>query len=697
MQDKENSEVKKLNEEFDKSSTAYHRINCEKRTNLNLYLGHHFLKTSDELNRRLEKQGIDKSTRIRVTKNHIYKICEYITNSIISGGADHDVFPENESELQDQKAAEMHRAVLSKWKHQTRYKDMVRKMAMDYVVDGEIAVKTFWNPMLGEVVREEQYIDPETGEDNKGEEPEIKTRVIRTGDVEVERIFAWDLIVPENAKSMDQAPWIGYQKMMPTKKLRELAPEDKKDKIEDSQDRTFEIFDPTTGGYNERKGMTLVREKFIKPCQEYPNGYFSMFNEDCIIHEGPLPSGHPFPIRVTGFTEVPTSPRCVSIIRQLRPLQVNVNYGASQQIITQMTLGQDKLIMLGGADLQYSGSHRGVEKFKTNSLQSPTILPGRSGGQFVEAMNQAIAEMYNIANVPEMGQDKGSAQMDAQTALFRSIKDKQRFSIHTEKFIEFIQGILEDVLALKKMYMSDDEVVNVVGRVERVNVPEFKSSERIGYQIRVQEVDENETKILGKHIELISMLQYGGKGMTPEMVALVGRNMPFLNKEQMFDDALTNYDSYKNIVLALDRGEQVPVMPYDDTDYLLPKLTNRMRKADFRFLDPAIQQNYDMFIQQLQQAKAQQLQQLKLAQSQLIPTTGAMVPIQIYREIPKAEGGVKYERVQVPYDALQDLVNKLENQGVMLDPLQKMEQATQANIAEIVNQQAQMPNNIAAS
>lgn len=680
MTDNKDDNVQKLNEEFDKSSTAYHRINCEKRTNLNLYLGHHFLKTSDELNRRLEKQGIDKSTRIRVTKNHIYKICEYITNSIISGGADHDVFPANESELQDQKAAELHRAVLSKWKADNNFKALTRSLARDYVVDGEIAVKVFWNPMLGETLSEEVAIDEETGKQT--------TNVVKAGDVEVERIFAWDLIIPENAKSMEQATWVGYQKMMPTKKLKEIAPEDKKDRIEDSSEKTFEIFDPTTGGYNHRKGMTLIREKFIKPCQKYPNGYFYMFNEDIVIHEGELPKGHPFPIRITGFTEVPTSPRSVSIIRQLRPLQVNVNYGASQQIITQMTLGQDKLIMLGGADLQYNGSHRGVEKYKTNSLQSPTVLPGRSGVQFVESMNSSISEMYNIANVPEMGQDKASAQMDAQTALFRSIKDKQRFSIHTEKFIEFAQGLLEDVLRLKKLYMHPKDIVNVVGRPERVNVPEFKSAENIGYQIKVNEVDENETKIIGKHIELVSMLQYGGKGMTPEMVALVGRNMPFLNKEEIFQEALIDYDTYKNIVLALDRGEQVPVMPFDNTDYLLPKITSRMRKADFRFLDQAIQMNYQGFIQQLQQAKAAQIQQLKLQQSQLIPTSGAMVPIQIYREVPKAEGGVKYERVQVPYDALEDLVAKLEQQGVTLDPMKKMEQATQAEVAQMLNQQA---------
>jgi hypothetical protein len=682
----EDKKVKDLNEEFEKSISTYNTINIEKRTNLNLYLGHHYAKSSGIINKRLESQGVDKSSAVRVTKNHLFKIAEYISNSILSASSDGKPFPENPDELQDQKAAELHDAVLSKWKHDNDFKELVRKLALEFVVDGEIAVKRFWNENLGETLRVEESVDEETGE--------VTQTPIKAGDVEVEKIFGWDLIFPENAKSAHGAEWLGYQKMMSTKKLKEMAPEELKEKIVDSSDRTFEIFDPSTGGYSHKKGMTLLREKYTRPCKKYLTGYYEFFNEDTIIFEGELPEGHPFPIKVKGFTDVPTSPRAVSIFRQIKPLQLVVNFGASQTLLTQMTLGQDKLIMLGGADLQYKGSQRGVEQFRTNSLQSPTILAGRSGAQFSEASNQAISEMYQIANVPEIGAERPS-QVDPQTALYQSVKDKQRFSKYAEKFFEFTREIMEDVLALKKMYMSEDELVRVIGRTERVNVPEFKSSEKIGYQIRIIEVDEDATGMIGKHLELREMLQYGGKGMSPEQVALIGRNMPFLNDEEIFQEALIDYDTYKNIVLAIDRGEQVPVQPFDNADYLLPKLTSRMRKADFRFLDPQIQQNYQGFIQQLQQVKAQQLQQLKMQQSQLIPTTGALVSIPIYREVPNASGGVKSEQIKLPIDSLNDLVAKMEMQGTTLDPMKRMEQATQANIANIINQ-GQQPQ-IAAS
>lgn len=665
-----------LNHEFQQAIDASNRINCEKRTNVSLYLGNHYLKTQTLIQRELENQGVSKSSSIRITKNHIFKISEYITNAILNAGGDLGIFPANESELQDQKAAELHSAVLTKWKQDTKFKTLVRKLAKDFVVDGEMVTKRFWNPMKGEIIGKDVTVNQETGE--QVEKP------IYSGDVEVERIHAWDLILPESARDFETSPWVGYQKMMATKELRRQVPDDKKHLIQDAEDKTFQIFDPATGQYKDRKGMTLVREKYIRPCEDYPYGYFYIFNLDSIIFEGPLPEGHPFPIKMSGFTEIPTSPRFASIIRQLRPLQVQVNFGASQQALTQMTVGHDKLILLGGADLQYGGSHRGVEKYKTNSLQSPTILPGRSGAQFVESMLQSIQEMYQIANVPELGEEKLDNQ-DPQTALLKSIRNKQRFSLYTQKFIEYLQEMIEDVLKLKKMYMDEREVVRAVGRVERINISEYKNAEPIGYQITVNEVDEDATTKLGKHITYTNMLQYGGQGMNPELIALIGRNMPFLNKEETFQEALVDYDTYKNIVLALDRGEQVPVMPYDNPDYLLPKITSRMRKADFRFMAPEVQGNYQMFIQELQQIKAQQLQQLKIQQAQMIPTTGGLVPIPVYREVPNANGGVKFERAQVPVDALEDLLLKLESQGTVTDPMKRMEQQTQAEIAEMYN------------
>lgn len=670
-------DLQQLNRLFDDSTEADKRLNAEQRTNIALYMGNHFMKTKEQLSRVLDESNADQKSKIRITKNHIYKIIEHIVNAILSSASDVKIMPQNENELQDQKAAELHAAIWEKYKKDSKFKDKIRKLAYDFAIPGEMVVKIFWNPNKGAVVGSEPIMD-ENGA-VKGERP------IFAGDVEIERIFAWDLKRPDNAKSLEDSHWLGYEKMVDTKELKAQV-KDKaiRDAISSTEDDTYKIFDPTTGIYSQARNKTLLREIYCKPDAENPKGYYYIFTQKGIIFQGELPFGR-FPIKVKGYNEVPTSPRSVSVIRQLRPLQVEVNRGASSQALVQMTVGLPKIIMLAGSDLESGSTKAGVRVFKTSAMQAPTVIQGESGGQFVESMNQAITEMYNIANVPEIDEDKAN-NLDPQTAMYRSIKDKKRHSLYSEKFSEFLVEICEEVMSLKKDYMDEREVVRAVGRPEAVNIAEFKNSEDISYQISVVEVDTDASSMLGKHITLTSLLQYGGQQMGPEQVALIGRNMPFLNKEEIFQEALIDYDTYKNIVLALDRGEDIAPVGTENTKYLIQKLTSRTRKADFKLLDPMIQQRYQQWIASLQQIEADQIMKLQMMESELYPTTGPTVPIPIYREVMGSQGQPKSERVQVPMDALEKFVQILETQGVVMDPIKRMQQANQAKIAELSNQ-----------
>lgn len=669
--------LQQLNKLFDDSTEADKRLNAEQRTNIALYLGNHFMKTREQLSRALDEASADQKSKIRITKNHIFKIIEFITNAILSAASDAKIMPHNENEIQDQKAAELHAAIWDKFKKDSKFKDKIRKLAYDFTIPGEMAVKIFWNPNKGTIVGQEPVLD-ENG-------VQTDTKPVFSGDVEIERIFSWDLKRPDNSKSLEESNWLGYEKMVDTKDLKsQVQDKDLKDKISSTEDDTYKIFDPTSGVYSQTRNKTLLREIYFKPCAEYPKGHYYIFTSKVILYEGDLPYGR-FPIKVKGFTEVPTSPRSVSIIRQLRPLQVEVNRGASSQALVQMSVGLPKIIMLAGSDLESGTTKAGIRVYKTSSLTPPLVIEGQSGGQFVESMNQAISEMYSIANVPEMDEDKANG-LDPQTAMYRSIKEKKRFSLYAEKFSEFIIEICEETMALKKQYMDEREVVRAIGRPEAVNVTEFKNTEDMSYQIQIVEVDNDAASMMGKHISLMGMMQYGGQQMGAEQVALIGRNMPFLNKEEIFAEQLVDYDTFRNIVLALDRGEDKSPIGTENSDYLIPKLTTRTHKADFKLLDPVIQQRYMAWIQQLQQISADRIMQLKQLESELYPVGGPTVPIPIYREVIGSQGQPKSERVQVPMNALEKFVQILEQQGQTMDPMLRMQQVNQAKIAQLTTE-----------
>lgn len=677
--------VNKLNQDFQKAFDEAKSLNAEKRSFQSLYLGNHFNKMKGSLERSLDTSGADSKTKIRIVENHTFKINEKMINSILSSGADVSVFPHRKDELQDIKAAELHQAVLEDWKSKTKFKRLVKKFAKDFVVDGEMCRKIFWNPNKGPIVGHKIKVD---------EEGNQKTVPVRAGEAEVERFFAWDLRVPKGVVDLDKAPWLGIEKMINTKELKSMLPEEIRDKVKDSQGEKFRIYDPITGTRQDApEGMTVLREMYIRPCEKHPNGYYYFFNKSMILFEGELPEGLPFPIKVEGFLDIPTTCRHVSINRQLRPLQMQINFSTSQEARTLMTLGHDKVIMLAGADLQYGGLNRGIEKYKTNAIQAPVILSGRSGEQFVNSKLRAIEAMYRIASIPEQDEDKEQIQ-DQNLALFREIKHKKRWAIYAEKFHDFIIEIIEDVLTLKKMYMSENQLIKAVGRSEAVNIAEFKAAEDIFHQIKVNEVDGDAVSQMGQHITLTNMLQYGGKDLSKEATALIGRNMPFNNAEEIFNEDLTNYDQVKNMILALDRGELVEIQPDDNVDYIIPKIMTRTREASFKTLSEEIRANYKQTLQALSMTKKQQLHALKLQQSELYPTTGNMVPIPIYEEVPNSRGGTKFQRAMVPQDALQRFYDQLGEQNVTVNPLKQMDQGLQAKIANQQQPQESHPAHV---
>jgi hypothetical protein len=79
--------------------------------------------------------------------------------------------------------------------------------------------------------------------------------------------------------------------------------------------------------------------------------------------------------------------------------------------------------------------------------------------------------------------------------------------------------------------------------------------------------------------------------------------------------------------------------------------------------------------------------QMKLLQAKqgLIPTSGALVACDMYQ--PNSDPNKAPKRVRIPYDALNDLVQKLQVQGMGLDELEKMNEGRLAETAQYMMNQ----------
>ena len=668
-----------LNKKFDESKSQLHEHLAETRTNNNLFQGNHFQKSKQKLARTLENASAPEDVKIRIVKNHTNTVCKYIINSILHQAPTGVIAPKNPNEIQDQKAAEIHKVIFEDYKYRNKLSAQIRSWVHDYVVSGEVALNVFWDNNKGS-----RLVQPAGYDEFNNPVPET---TYFEGDAVCERIFVWDLR-HDGAKSMDEATWIGYEKMVDPDVIRATfgGHPDLEQAIQADMDDTYKVFEASSGSYKEAKNKVRLRQIYYRPCITYPNGQYVFFTKDIILGQGDLPmdnSGNViFPIKYLGFDEIPTSARSASIIRQIRPEQMEVNRCASEMAITQMTVGHDKLIVPTGGTVEAGATKSGVRIFRVpGGKQAADFIPGRSGEQFLATMQQNISEIYNKTGVPERWDEKQN-DTDIMATLYKNMRQKTRFSLYSEKFSEFLVDVIETILRLKKTYMLDESFFRVTGKAEYQNIAEFRSADDLGYQIKVEPGTEDLESRFGRFVQSTQILQYVGQNLDDNARGMIIKSLPFANNEEISSKMTMNYDNAKNIMLALDRGESVEISQLGDPLYIAEQLNTRMFKPDFRYLNPVIQNMYRQQVQAYNQIYTQKAAEVQRAEAGFIPNDGPKVPIDgMYEEVITSSGLPKSQRVQMTQSSLMWLQKQLQLQDSTLGNFKTLPLEHQAQIA----------------
>ena len=685
-----NEDLKRM---YDRSETQFKGLFSEQRSNLQLVVGNHYPKRNSQFwNKLRTNRNLSKQQKVRVSKNHIQKITKSYINNILAHSPGVRCAPKNKSEFSDQKDAELNQSVWYDLQKRHQFDKLKRNLVKDYIEIGEAWVKVFFDPKQGQFLG----LDSEDDEDGK---PKIDVDgnplVLRrfTGDVIYERILGFNVLTDPDARSFEESRYVIYRKMLPTKDLKRQfkGDPDKQKLITESSEQTYQIFDSINSNYKDSKGQTMVMEHYFKPSYDHPNGYYYIRTEDGILFDGELPEGL-FPICHVGFDEASTSARSYSIIKQLRGPQLEVNRVNSKIVEHQITLGDDKIVTQGGANLTPGGTTHGVKEIK--STGPITHLPGRTGDQYLAYLQQQIDEMYFLASVNEDSQDKESANLDPYAMLFRSMKDKKRFVIYATKFESFLRDICDKSLRLARAYYDDEMVIQVLDKKERVNIPEFRESSDLSFDITIEpQGDDIETQ-MGKQLTLNNILQFTGSTLAPENVGKIIRAMPFLNNEQMFDDLTIDHDNILSDIVNMDRGTMINASPSDNHPFYIQRLNHRMKMKDFQFLDPIVQQNYQIKLQQHEQVLQQQTEAAAAASSGFVPSGGFSVTCDI--RVPRADDPSKTERAKIPVESLDWLIKRLNEQGTTQALLQSLPENAQADIGTAVSQTSLPPDQGAA-
>lgn len=657
---------------------------AEMRSSLLMVSGEQYTKKDSNFYRRIrDTKDLSKEQKLRLVKNHTRKICQIYANNITSANPNVGFTPKDESSTHDRKAAELNKSVWADAWDRYKLSHQVDEWVDSYVQIGEVHLKIFWDPNKGYVSGYEPMVDPETGEqvfDENFMPVADESKPVMSGEFVFEEIYGFNLLRPPEAKSLDEAEWLGIRKMVDRQVLLKQFP-DKKELITEDADETYTVFNPNKGNYEQSSKQTMLREFYYRPSQKFPNGYFYICTKNGTLTEGELPAGV-FPIVSQCFDRLKTTPRGRSPVKTMRPFQAEINRAASKIAEHQITVGDDKLLIQNGTKVSAGATVHGIKAVSVTGVE-PKFLAGRDGSQYLAYMQSNIAEMYQVMMVQEDSEFKES-NVDPYTLLFRSARDKKRFQRYIKGFETFLVNTVKVYLQLAKKQLPDDAAILAFGKSEQINIPEFRSVNDVCYEIKIEsQAEDIETK-LGKQLVQNHILQYAGSQLDKSEIGKIIRQMPYVNNDEAFDDLTIDYDSVTNDILALDRGEQPPVGQYDNHQYMIKKLSLRMRKPDFKYLDPQIQSSYVQKIALHQEFDAKNKMAIQQMEQQFIPMTGALIPVDFYVNAPNSTGGTKQVKVKIPYDAINHLMKMIEAQGTPLQSLMESPQGAQAEVANMV-------------
>ena len=674
-----------LNRLYEDADSADREVFAEMRSNIMLLSGEHFPKKGGETDLVRDKSRPGDSVKLRIVKNHVHKVVRHYGTSILAHAPGVVCVPQKDTDLQDQKDAELNQAVWNQHKTDYRMKERIRQWGLDFPAVGELCTFIRWNPNAGRVIGYHQAIG-ESGNpvfDEMGEPVADDQRPVFEGKFEIEDIFAANLLRDPSAKSMRDSPFLTIRKTVPRKKLMERykGEKEKLDGLAQGGKEEFVVFEPSRSSYRNTKDDILVKETYFRPCEEYPEGYFYIVAGGVMLEEGPIPFGI-YPIVWGGFDEFPTSARARSIVKVIRPYIAEINRASSQLAMHQITIGDDKIIYQKGSKLEPGALLPGVRGIAFQGRE-PTVLPGRDGSQFLGYIQSQISEMYAVAMISELTEEKMS-QMDPTTLLYRAASQQQRYGLYAEKFEQYLIDFVTTLLELSKHYLPDSALIPAVGTGELINLAEFRKTTPLRYQIKVESRSDTIDSMLGRHITFQNVLQYVGKNLDQEQLGKVLQQMPWANAKEAFADFTLDEENAKNDMLAMERGQYPLPGRGDDPAKMLKKLESRMRKPDFQFLHPQVQALYEKRRAEYLELQAQQQQKLLAEQAEYIPMDGPAVKCDMYVADPtNPDSGGK--RAMFPQNALAWLKSRLEAQGASLASLAPLQPPMLADLADVRN------------
>jgi hypothetical protein len=514
------------------------------------------------------------------------------------------------------------------------------------------------------------YIDYDKG-------PKRKDSKMKDGDICVDVISPFEFVVPPTSRHLDELPWAMHARMEPIEAVRrkwknkDIQPTGEQNEWALYQSPTLDIMhDGSFFGSRSQfdEDLVLVKELWIRPCDEYPKGRVIIVAGDTLVHDEDIPYDPEFwPFNWMAYGDVPFRLWPMSLVENMidtqkainnmaSTIQENIRYMGNGIILAPMgAVDTDSLVAEPGAIWQYNPGAGAVPQ-----IVAPNPVPAEvfTEKQLLET------EIYDLAGTHMLA--GGNGLRAAAAIMLVEQQDETAFTPILENVEAWMKRDAEIKLFLAQKGFSTPRKIKVLGEEGQWMVTEFNAAdlcgdEDIDIQTKQDFANDKATRF-NQILQLINTKDENGQPLIDRHQALQLLDMAGL------DGATTDYDLDYNKAKweceQLREGKEVAVNSYDDHSVHIKVITNYMKRIDFVELPKHIQDLFTMHLQAHEQMMQSQTTQQSAAKGDEMVTGGGPQPQQPgFNQAPPQMGIPQMPNVggYSPVDALQSSIARTHN------------------------------------
>ncbi len=578
--------VKETLEDFEERVRARKSFDNQWQLNMNFYMGNQYCDVGyGGFVREMDKQYFWQE---REVFNHIAPIIDIRLSKLAKIKPKMQVLPATNEE-EDLYTAKVGKKILDSVSNKMNLSAKINQATKWSEICGTSFYKISWNSNLGQVVALE--------EDGKK---------IKTGDVDISVCSPFE-IYPDSAthESLQECQSLIHARAYTVDEIKQTYGVD----VEGKDINVYSLDGTSVSlgglGYSglatklietTRKNSAIVLEKYVKPCEKFPDGRLIIVAGDKLVYDGELPylngidGKREFPFVRQICNEEVGNFWGVSMISRLIPIQraYNAVKNRKHEYINRLTLGV-LAVEDGSVDidnLEEEGLAPGKILVYRQGSSAPKFLGGENvPSDFEKEEEKLLKEFNSLSGTSEIGSMESVSASLSGVALELLIDENEtRLKFTTDSMKSAIKTMAKHILRLYKQFATFPRLIKIVGDDGTLDVFYFKGNDISSDDVQFDTDNETNDTLSQRRTMIFTLLDKGlladedGK-ISNSMKAKIMENISFGvldNSVDLRDLHIKNADIENS---KLNSGKDVEVKEIDNDELHINQHTAYMLKV----------------------------------------------------------------------------------------------------------------------